>query len=104
MVSKERIKNQAVMMGIETGEMPEVEYIWEVQRFDGQESCFGQGLGCVKMGCRWRQSCLALSLGADRGRDSGKTNREQRFSNQYISRKAILQYPSLTEDSLGKNG
>ena len=62
MVTRDAIKDRAVMMGVETGTMPELEYIWEVQRFEGQEACFGRGLGCADTACRWRKSCLALSF------------------------------------------
>ena len=103
MVSRERIKNQAVMMGIETGDMPEVDYIWEVQRYEGRESCFGQGIGCVKTNCHWRESCLALSFHLLKGANSTAVNRDRKAPDRYILQKRNSHYPSLTESSLGKN-
>jgi len=49
-------------MGIATGQMPNVELIWSVQRSEGQEECFGRGLDCTKGRCRWREQCLSLDF------------------------------------------
>jgi hypothetical protein len=59
------IKYRAVRMGVITGEMPEVEFIWEIQRSEGVRACFGQGYGCKEFGCRWRNECMALEQFAD---------------------------------------
>jgi len=65
MVSRACIKHRAVMMGIATGDMPEVALIWAVQRREGSNECFGQGLGCKKKECSWRRACVALDFYAD---------------------------------------
>ncbi|MBN2375310.1 MAG: hypothetical protein JXD22_02835 [Sedimentisphaerales bacterium] len=65
MLSKEAIKFRAVKMGIATGEMPDVEFVWSVQRAEGVEECFGQGLTCQQKKCRWRKECVALDFFAD---------------------------------------
>jgi hypothetical protein len=59
------IKYRAVRMGVITGKMPEVEFIWEIQRSEGVQACFGQGYGCKEFCCRWRNQCLALEQYAD---------------------------------------
>ena len=61
-ISRERIKNRALLMGIRTGVMPEVEHIWSVQEFEGRQVCFGAVLGCDDLGCRWRSQCLELTF------------------------------------------
>lgn len=60
MISRTMVKNRAMLMGVLDGEMPEVEFIWEMQRAAGEWECFGQGIRCDKMNCRWRKQCLAL--------------------------------------------
>ena len=52
-------------MGIATGDMPDVEFIWSVQRSEGSRECFGQGLGCQERGCSWRAKCMALDFFAE---------------------------------------
>ena len=102
MVSRERIKNQAVMMGIETGDMPEVNYIWEVERDEWHETCFGQGLGGVRTACHWRISFLTLSYYIEKGARAEKVNRNRRVPERFNQRTTTLLHPSLTENSLGK--
>lgn len=69
MQTVEAIKYQALMMGIETGRMPEVEFIWSVQKSEGGQMCFGQGFDCDKSGCRWLKQCKALDLYRDKPGD-----------------------------------
>jgi len=64
-LSEEAIKYRAMMMGITTGRMPDVEFIWDVQKADGLKICFGRGQGCSKRDCRWRKECLALDFFAE---------------------------------------
>jgi hypothetical protein len=49
-------------MGIATGDMPEVDFIWTVQKAEGNQSCFGQSPGCLSLNCRWRHNCVALDF------------------------------------------
>ena len=65
MLSMDDIKHRAILMGICTGQMPDVEFIWSVQRAEGNKSCFGQGRGCRNRECIWRQKCLPLSYFAE---------------------------------------
>lgn len=65
MQTKEGIKFRAMKMGIATGDMPDVEFIWSVQRSEGSRECFGRGLGCQERNCRWRVRCLALDFFAE---------------------------------------
>lgn len=57
-------------MGIATGDMPDVEFIWSVQRSEGSRECFGRGLGCQERNCRWRVRCLALDFFAEQSLSS----------------------------------
>lgn len=65
MPTRESVKYRAVMMGIATGDMPEVELIWATQFAEGCAECFGRGRACRNVGCQWRHHCLALELYAD---------------------------------------
>ena len=72
MVSADTVKYRALQMAVATGATPEVSFIWEVQRAEGEPMCFGQGRGCGKLACRWRGRCMALeayggSVGAGTG-------------------------------------
>ena len=60
MISRTMVKHRAMLMGVLDGEMPEVEFIWEMQRAAGEWECFGQGIRCNKRGCRWWKKCMAL--------------------------------------------
>lgn len=64
-VSKEEIKHRSLIMGIRTGDMPDVELIWEIQRDENHEECFGQGARCSQRNCRWRRYCTALHFFAE---------------------------------------
>jgi|GEM_PF-1404785 len=64
-LSGENVKHRAVMMGIRTGDMPEVEFIWSVQESEGMKACFGQGRDCLEVGCNWRKQCQALEFYAN---------------------------------------
>jgi hypothetical protein len=61
MFSAETIKHHALLMGVETGQMPEVEFIWSIQKSEGEQRCFGQGVSCPKLDCRWLRQCMALT-------------------------------------------
>lgn len=50
------------MMGVKTGDMPEVDLIWAIQHNEGSEMCFGQGYQCKNRDCRWRDQCIALDF------------------------------------------
>ena len=65
MPTRETVKYRAVMMGIETGDMPEVELIWATQFAEGCVECFGRGRTCRNVQCQWRHYCLALEIYAD---------------------------------------
>ena len=65
MLTEETIKFRAMKMGIATGDMPDVEFIWSVQRSEGSRVCFGQGIDCRENGCSWRAKCLALDFFAE---------------------------------------
>ncbi|MCK4628854.1 MAG: hypothetical protein KAT56_07600 [Sedimentisphaerales bacterium] len=65
MLSVADIKHRAISMGICTGQMPDVEFIWSVQRAEGNKPCFGQGKGCRNRECIWRRKCLSLSYFAE---------------------------------------
>lgn len=62
MVGKEAVKHRAMMMGVATGQMPDVEFIWRIQREERNEECFGHGLKCTRSNCRWRSVCRALDF------------------------------------------
>jgi len=62
MISRVMIRDRAVRMAIATGDMPEVDLIWAVQKTEGNQPCFGQGLGCAHLDCRWRGKCTALDF------------------------------------------
>ena len=64
-LDKDVIKHRATMMGIKSGKMPDVGFIWAVQRAENISECFGQGLGCQVKNCRWRIQCRALDFYAD---------------------------------------
>ena len=65
MVSKACVKNQALMMGVATGDMPDVDFVWLKQRAEGGEACFGQSRDCTRRDCRWRAQCVALDFFAN---------------------------------------
>ncbi len=60
MIPADVVKYRALKMAVATGMMPEVEFIWSVQRAEGEAMCFGQGLGCGRLDCRWRSWCMGL--------------------------------------------
>lgn len=59
---REDVRYRAMMMGIATGNMPNVDLIWAVQRSEGFKSCFGQTERCGHRECHWRKECLALDF------------------------------------------
>ena len=61
MTSREIIQDRAIRMGIATGDMPEVEFIWRIQEAEGHQPCFGQSEDCQSPDCRWREACRALN-------------------------------------------
>jgi len=74
-------------MGIATGDMPDVEFIWSVQRSEGSRECFGQGLGCQERGCSWRAKCMALDFFAEMSLASlaGWANQEDKARRRSMS-------------------
>lgn len=65
MVPTKTVKHRAVLMGIKTGDMPEVDFIWSAQKGLGHDACFGQGSECQDHTCRWRSQCCSLDKFAD---------------------------------------
>lgn len=65
MTPREEIKHRAFMMGIASGDMPNVDLIWSLQKVEGFQDCFGQGLHCKTKHCKWRSRCIALDFYAD---------------------------------------
>ncbi|MBN2212294.1 MAG: hypothetical protein JW709_12930 [Sedimentisphaerales bacterium] len=65
MFNRQQIRQRAYMMGIATGDMPNVDLIWAAQEHEGHQACFGNGRHCAARHCRWRKSCLALDFHAD---------------------------------------
>lgn len=61
METQAMIRERALRMAIATGEMPEVDFIWTVQRAEGNQACFGHSAGCSTSHCRWRNHCVALN-------------------------------------------
>ena len=61
-LDKRDVKNRATLMAIQTGNMPDVELIWSVQRFEGHEECFGQRGYCWRRkACHWGRACGQLA-------------------------------------------
>lgn len=52
-------------MGVATGDMPDVDFVWSVQRAECVDECFGNGLTCQNKICCWRKNCKALDFFAD---------------------------------------
>ena len=65
MATRESVKHRAVLMGVDTGDMPEVEFIWASQFAEGSVECFGSGRECPNEECHWRHYCQALESYAD---------------------------------------
>ena len=57
---EDKTRNCALVMGILTGDMPNVDLIWASQTAEGHLRCFGQGLNCQEVTCPWRSQCLPL--------------------------------------------
>lgn len=55
------IRQRALMMAVETGDMPNIDLIWMAQQADHHIPCFGQGENCQQQDCKWRHQCLALT-------------------------------------------
>jgi len=74
-------------MGIATGDMPDVEFIWSVQRFEGSQVCFGRGIGCRENSCCWRIKCLALDFFAEMSLSTlaGRPKQEEKARRRSIS-------------------
>ena len=62
MLAKQEIRFRAVKMGIATGNMPNADLMWKIQKMDNHAECFGQGAGCPNEDCQWRSKCLAVGL------------------------------------------
>lgn len=84
---KEEVKFRAMKMGIATGDMPDVEFIWSVQRSEGSRECFGQGFGCQERGCCWRAKCMALDFFAGKSEASpaGRPRRKDKARQRSMS-------------------
>ena len=53
--------DRAVRYAIETGRMPNISLIHEMQRAEGFETCFGRAVThCERTHCRWHGECMAL--------------------------------------------
>ena len=65
MFDRREIRHRAYLMGVDTGNMPNVDIIWAFQELEGSQACFGNGRHCSARHCRWRKSCLALDFHAD---------------------------------------
>jgi hypothetical protein len=107
MFSREAIKNKAVLMGIQTGEMPDVDFIWSVQKTEGNDLCFGNGLTCTNRSCRWRKQCVALDFFVDNSviavsvKDVRNLRNEQEKQRQKNQRNVNKDnFPSLRVDPL----
>jgi hypothetical protein len=61
METQAAIRERALRMAIATGEMPEVDFIWTVQKAEGNQACFGHIASCSSSECRWRKHCVALN-------------------------------------------
>ncbi|MBN1845312.1 MAG: hypothetical protein JW810_06480 [Sedimentisphaerales bacterium] len=57
MLSKDLVKYHAVKMAIATGLMPEIDFIWSIQRSRGEKECFGRRMNCPEASCRWHELC-----------------------------------------------
>lgn len=61
-LDKRDVKHRATLMAIQTGNMPDVELIWSVQRFEGHDECFGQRGYCWRRkDCHWGGACGQLA-------------------------------------------
>ena len=59
--SRKMIRQRALLMAIETGEMPNIDLIWKDQQADRHTPCFGQGHDCHQRDCKWRRQCMTLT-------------------------------------------
>ncbi|MBN1766515.1 MAG: hypothetical protein JW860_14770 [Sedimentisphaerales bacterium] len=80
MLTKDSIKHRAIVMAINTGQMPEVEIIWSLQKQAGQSQCFGQDRECSNNKCIWYSQCRALVFYADARLPVGEGERAQEQS------------------------
>jgi hypothetical protein len=59
---KREVKHRAMVMAVQTGNMPDVDLIWSVQRFEGNRECFGQRGYCwQRKMCKWGGICGQLA-------------------------------------------
>lgn len=63
--SEQKARHCALMMGVLTGDMPDVDLIWASQDDDQHRRCFGQGANCDEFNCPWRDQCTSLETFAD---------------------------------------
>jgi len=55
-------RDRAVRRAVETGEMPNLDLIHQIQKTEGHHPCFGRCEGfCGEVRCRWHGQCMALS-------------------------------------------
>ena len=59
-MTKKDVKDRAVKMAIELGEMPNCEFIWMRQRSENNNECFGLIPDCQNLDCRWAKQCKAI--------------------------------------------
>ncbi len=60
----DEIRQKAVNLGIEPGEMKKAELIWAVQKAEGFTACFGSGKkDCPYTDCCFRSECIEGGFG-----------------------------------------
>lgn len=60
-LSQQAAHDRAVRYAVETGEMADMHLIHSVQRFEGNQPCFGRAeSACNRCDCRWFEHCMAL--------------------------------------------
>ena len=61
MLSIREAKDRAVSRAIRTGELPNIDLIHQIQRFEGHAPCFGRcERACPETGCPWYARCMVL--------------------------------------------
>jgi len=62
MLSVREAKDRAVRRAILTGELPNIDLIHRIQRFEGSAPCFGRlEQECTNTACPWYDQCTALT-------------------------------------------
>ena len=61
MLSIRDARDRAVQRAILTGELPNLDLIHQIQRFEGGAPCFGRlDRECANTSCAWYDQCMAL--------------------------------------------